>query len=205
MSEISMETVRDALRENFFRCECFDNRADALSFLWSELRDAKTVGMGSSITLDQMEIPQRLCAMGKTVIRPEYLKPGENFREGLLDIFSADAYMCGANAITEEGHIVNIDGGGNRVAPLLFGPPKCVIVAGKNKLVEDQKTAIARIKNIVAPVNCKRKGLQTPCAQLGYCVDCKGPTRSCRATVILERPTRYTDLLVILINDELGL
>ena len=201
---VTMESVQDALRKNFFRCECFSGRAEAMAFIEEETAAAQTVGMGSSVTLETLEAADRMKALGKTVIRPEDLPPGENFREWLRSVFYADVFLSGINAVTAEGHIINTDGAGNRVAPLIFGPPKCILVAGKNKLAADRAAGLARIKE-AAPLNCQRKGIQAPCATLGYCVDCRGQARSCRATVIWERPARFTEMLVVLIDEDLGL
>jgi hypothetical protein len=102
------------------------------------------------------------------------------------------------------GELVNIDGAGNRVNGTIFGPGKVIVVAGYNKIVEDVQEAIKRTKNVAAPMNAKRANLDVPCAKLGRCVDCNSPNRICRVVVIHERKPMLTNILIILVGEELG-
>ena len=107
---------------------------------------------------------------------------------------SSDVYITSANAITLSGEIVNIDGACNRISAMGFGPKEVIILAGRNKIVQDVSAGIARIKNEAAPLNARRLGLDLPCAKLGRCVECDSPQRICRGTLILERrplPHKY--------------
>ena len=108
------------------------------------------------------------------------------------------------NAITMNGELVNIDGAGNRVNSTTFGPGKVIIVAGYNKIVEDVQEAVKRIKNVAAPINARRLNIDVPCAKLGKCVDCDSPNRICRVVMIHERRPSFTDMLIILVGEELG-
>ena len=105
----------------------------------------------------------------------------------------------------EHGKIVNIDRAGNRVAGMIFGAPRVILVVGRNKIVKNLEEALYRIKNIIAPEHAKRKGMKTPCADSGHCIDCDNPERLCNVTAILEKRPAYTDFSVILINKDLGL
>jgi hypothetical protein len=117
---------------------------------------------------------------------------------------TSDLFLSSVNAITMDGELVNIDGMGNRVNATNFGPKKVILVAGYNKIVEDVQEAIKRIKNVTAPMNARRLNLEVPCAKLGKCADCNSPNRMCRIVVILEWKPTWTDMLVILVGEELG-
>ena len=116
-----------------------------------------------------------------------------------------DVFLTSANAITEEGVIVNLDGGGNRVASTCSGPKRVILVAGLNKLVGTTDDAISRARNKVAPINAVRKSLKTPCAETGVCIDCDSPVRVCAALLILlKKPRDIEEFTVILVNEDLG-
>jgi len=117
---------------------------------------------------------------------------------------SCDLFLSSSNAVTMNGELVNIDGAGNRVNSITYGPGKVILVSGYNKLVDDVQDAIKRIKNVVTPMNARRLKIDVPCAKTGKCSDCNSPQRMCRAMVILERKPLLTDILVILVGEELG-
>jgi hypothetical protein len=117
---------------------------------------------------------------------------------------TSDLFLSSVNAVTMNGELVNIDGMGNRVNATNFGPKQVILVAGYNKIVADVESAIKRIKNVTAPMNAARLNLDVPCAKLGKCVDCNSPNRMCRIVVIHEWKPTWTDILVILVREELG-
>ena len=117
----------------------------------------------------------------------------------------ADLFLLSANALTEDGVIVNIDGTGNRVAASIYGPKRVLYVVGRNKLVAGGvMEAIRRAKKTASPPNCRRLGKKTPCAELGVCADCDSPDRICKVTAIFERPPTHTPTKVILVDEDLG-
>jgi hypothetical protein len=120
-------------------------------------------------------------------------------------IFSCDVLVAGANAVTEDGKLVNVDAVGNRVASMVFGPRKVFIIAGKNKIVKNVDEALHRIKNIVAPFHARTKGFATPCARTGKCSDCNAPKRICNVISIMEKRPWRTEISVILVDEDLGL
>jgi hypothetical protein len=117
---------------------------------------------------------------------------------------TSDLFLGSVNAVTMNGELVNIDGAGNRVNATVFGPGKVILVAGYNKIVEDVQEAVKRVRNVAAPMNAKRLDVDVPCAKLGKCVDCSSPNRICRVVVIHERRPLLTDMLIILVGEELG-
>ncbi len=120
------------------------------------------------------------------------------------DALSADFYFMSANAITAGGELVNIDGTGNRVAALIYGPRNVVIMAGMNKVVPSVEEAVSRVHNTATPMNCRRLGRNTPCAATGVCADCISPDCICNQVVITRRSGIPGRIKVILIGEELG-
>jgi L-lactate utilization protein LutB len=116
----------------------------------------------------------------------------------------AEYFVTGSNAVTDDGKIVNIDGMGNRLAGLCFGPEKVILVIGRNKIVHDVDAAIRRVKNVAAPMNARRFKAATPCAKTAACSDCDSPERICNLTLIIEKQRQPGRMTVILVNEDLG-
>jgi len=164
-----------------------------------------TVGWGGSLTMQACDTIQFLKENNYRCLDRAEAKTAEEREKILREHFSADAYFCGINAITMEGEIVQLDGNGNRVAAMIFGPQRVILLAGMNKIVDDFEAAIKRIKKI-SPMNAKRLDLNTPCAETGYCIDCKSSRRICESYGIITDSSRRKDRFhVILIGEELGL
>lgn len=125
----------------------------------------------------------------------------ERRRQALL----SDLFITGSNAVTEKGHLVNLDMIGNRVAALTFGPRAVIVMVGRNKIVPDLAAAMDRIKGFAAPANAIRLDKKTPCASTGRCQDCNAPDRICNNWTITEKSFPKRRIKVILINQDLGL
>lgn len=121
-------------------------------------------------------------------------------RQGML----ADFMIASANAITLDGRLVNLDGSGNRVAAMAFGPRKVVLVMGINKVAPDLESAMARVKHYTAPINARRINYNTPCAQNGLCADCRAPQRICNIWSIIEGQMVQRRIHVKLVGENLG-
>ena len=117
---------------------------------------------------------------------------------------TCDLFVSGSNAVTLEGDVVNVDGNGNRVAALTFGPHKTVVVVGANKVARDIDEALARIETVASPMNNKRLDKPNPCVKTGTCEDCRGEGRICRAYQILRRKPFLSDFTVIVVGESLG-
>lgn len=125
-------------------------------------------------------------------------------REGLLAAYDADIFLSSANAITNDGIMVNIDGNSNRVSCIAQGPKKVVFIVGMNKVCSDLDEAMKRARNVAAPVNAQRFDIKTPCKETGKCFDCKSPDTIC-CQFLITRYSRHADRIhVILVNDTLG-
>ena len=204
IEERAKKTI-DKLVAHDFKAVYVKSKAEAVEEIWKHVTPNQTVGVGGSITIRDLGILERLEAQSHTIF--DHWKPGISKEESLKirkTQQSCDVFLTSANAITLNGEIVNIDGFCNRIAAMTFGPGEVIIVAGKNKIVKDLPEAIARIKDFVAPMNAKRFGADTPCAKTGRCVDCDSPQRICRGTLILERRPFGTDILVMIVMEDLG-
>ena len=122
----------------------------------------------------------------------------------MLAAYDADVFLASANAITEDGVMVNLDGNANRVSAMAFGPKKLVLIVGMNKVCPDLDSAMKRARTVAAPINAQRFGLSTPCSKTGSCMDCKSPDTIC-CQMLITRFSRHPGRIhVILVNDMLG-
>lgn len=128
----------------------------------------------------------------------------EDKRAAMLMAYDADVFLASANAMTEDGVIVNIDGNSNRVSAIAQGPKKVVFIVGMNKICDDVDGAMKRARNVAAPINAQRFGLDTPCSKTGSCMNCKSPDTIC-CQILITRFSRHAGRIhVILVNDNLG-
>ena len=121
-----------------------------------------------------------------------------------LRAYDADVFLASANAMTEDGEIVNIDGNSNRVSAIAYGPKKVLFIVGMNKICDDLDGAMKRARNVAAPINAQRFGLSTPCAKTGSCFNCKSPDTICCQFLITRFSRHEGRIHVILVNDNLG-
>lgn len=173
----------------------------AFSFVASD----STVSFGGSMTLEETGLLAALRQKDDIHLldRAAAANPQET-RQMFEKSFSADTYFMSTNAITLEGELVNIDGNGNRVAALIFGPKQVVILAGMNKVCTDLTDAYHRVKNVASPANCIRLNRKTPCSATGACGDCYSPDCICSQTVITRRSGTPGRIKVILIGGSYG-
>ena len=181
-------------------------KEEAIQEIWKQITPGQRIGVGGSLTVRELGILEKLEREGYTIY--DHWKPGlskENNFEIRKSQMTSDLFLSSSNAITLNGELVNIDGFGNRVNSTNFGPGKVILVTGYNKIVDDVQEGIKRIKNVAAPLNARRLNIDVPCAKVGRCVDCNSPNRICRVIVIHERKPFQTDILIILVGEELGL
>ena len=125
-------------------------------------------------------------------------------RAAMLAAYDADVFLSSANAMTEDGMMVNIDGNANRVSAIAQGPKKVIFIVGMNKICDDLDGAMKRARNVAAPINAQRFGLNTPCTKTGACMDCKSPDTICCQFLITRFSRHAGRIHVILVNDSLG-
>lgn len=190
-----------------------EDRAEAREVVLSMIPKGAVVGYGDSLTLRQIGVVDALERGSYAFLNP--WKPGNTVEENIRlkrRALTSDVFVTGTNALTLDGKIVNVDGHGNRVAAMLFGPDAVIVVVGINKVVRDLDEAMERIRHQAAPLNVARHtefDPMPPCGITGACSDCSSPWRICNKTVIIERQyanDRYDPVLsVIIVGEELGL
>ena len=196
--------IKRLQRNNMAGFQVQDKR-ELLELLRRLIADRTTVGCGDSVTLEQMGVFEDLRKRDVDFFDkfdPSLTK--EEKRKIYLKNFSADTFITGANAITMDGKIFNIDGNGSRVAPMLYGPEQVIVVAGTNKITEAVETAVKRARQIAAPLDAKRLNKSTPCVTLGRCIDCGHRERICNDFVLIAGQFIKDRIKVILVNEELG-
>lgn len=193
-----------ALKKNGFQTFFFATRRDACEKVLSLIPLNAVVGVGGSITIREINLIDSLSARGNTVVQHWLPPPGEDSVTTARKELGSDIFLTSSNAVTEDGKLINIDGTGNRVAAMIFGPRKVIVITGINKIVKDVAEGIQRVKNVAAPMNARRLNRQTPCTVTGVCTDCDSKNRICRVTTIMERKPNETDVTVILVGEELG-
>jgi len=199
------ERVAEALRRNDFDAVYCKSAAEAAEEVLRLVPENGTVGLGGSWTVKELGVVEKLKARGNIIL--DHGAPGLENEERVRirrAQLTADAFLTGSNAVTMDGRLVNTDGSGNRVAAMIFGPGKVIVVAGVNKIVRDVEEAEERIRKTAAPINNKRLNLPNPCVKTGECMDCQGPTRICNVTTILHKRPKLTEMHVILVGEELG-
>lgn len=206
---LRLEAARAALAKNNFEVHIAADREAAAALVAETLLPAMapaSVSWGGSKTFIETGLYERLKTTPNLTVLDTYdpaLTDGEKLerrRQSLL----VDLFVTGTNAITENGHLVNLDMIGNRIAALTFGPRHVVVLAGRNKLVADLEGAWERIKAYAAPVNSMRLAMKTPCASTGFCQDCKSPQRICNTWTITEKSFPKGRVRIVLINEDLG-
>ena len=196
----------DALVRNGFDARYCPTGKDAAECIMATAAAAVSVGFGGSMSVAGLNVEARLRETGKVILN--HATPGLS-REERLEVMrgqlTCDLFLTGTNALTLSGELVNIDATGNRVAAMFFGPRTVIVVAGRNKLVDGTvQDAVMRVKNRATPPNSKRLNFRTPCAETGFCADCNAPDRLCRVTAVIDRKPRFTDLKVLVVNEDLG-
>jgi L-lactate utilization protein LutB len=204
--EKQVERTINALKKNNFEALFVPNSKTAFEEVMKRIPDGATVGIGGSVTLTQLGLQEALEKRGIHLIWPFQQAKNEEERLRLIQkSFSADVFLSGTNAITEDGKLFNVDASGNRVGAMFIGPKKTIILAGVNKIVKDLETAERRVKEWVAPQNVKRLNRKTPCVETGVCSDCSSPDRICNIYVTLaKRPSRI-DIVILLVGEKLGI
>lgn len=217
------ERVVRNLKTRGINAQFTTSKEEACSAAMDMIPEGVTVANADSVTLLQVGILSALRKRGRNEIINPFVRDekgylvvqGKERDELMRKVFFSDVFITGTNAVTLDGKLINIDGYGNRVAPMIFGPRKVIIVTGANKIVRTLDEAIQRIKGICAPQNAIRHGtkhhrtefMELPCAKTGICADCNHPWRICRYTTIIEgvmEPERGR-INVILVREKLGI
>lgn len=207
--ELNLRELRQALAKNGFDVYPADSLEDAkrvvLEDILPELKP-KSVSWGGSMSLAASGLYEHLRDCGEYEVLDTWDKslPDAEKHELRRRALLTDCFFCSTNAVTLEGHLVNLDMIGNRTGAITFGPKNVIILLSRNKLVPDLERAMARIKEYVAPVNTMRLDMKTPCVKTGYCMDCDSPQRICNVWTITEKSFPKGRIKIVLINDDMG-
>ena len=223
MNEFMSEVVRaklartaKALESNNFEVYTVNDRAGARERVKALLKEGDVIAVGGSETLDECDI--------LSLIRQDKYSFIDRYEEGItkseiarrhVQSFGADVYISSSNAVTENGELYNVDGNGNRIAAIAFGPKNVIIIVGYNKIVKNLSEAVKRVKSCAAPANCKRLSMSTYCSQAGECKSlaqgksgvtdgCDSDGRICCDYLISSYQRRKGRIKVILVKESLG-
>jgi len=199
------------------------SKEEALPIVIDMIPAGATVGTADSVTLLQVGVLSEIKKRGRNKIINPFVRDEEGHfvvdeeeRDTLKrKVFFTDVYVIGTNAVTLDGKLVNTDAGGNRVAAMIFGPKKVIIVVGANKIVKDLDSAFKRIREVCAPVNAARHAikhnrpafLELPCVKTGTCTDCNSPVRICHHTTVTDGVAERWrgHINVVIIGESLGI
>ena len=177
------------------------DKDEALKIALELIPEGTSVTMGGAMSAHEIGLVEALKEGNYQFIdRDEY----EDKRAAMLMAYDADVFLTSANAMTEDGVLINIDGNANRVSAIAQGPRKVIVIAGMNKVCSDVDGAMKRARNVAAPINAQRFGLSTPCSKTGACMNCKSPDTICCQFLITRYSKHAGRIHVILVNDFLG-
>lgn len=205
-NEIRANTIiRNLEKRNMEGVYCA-TREDALKQALSYMEKGSVVSWGGSMSIEEIGLMDAVRNGDYEIIDRDTAKDYDERREIFSKIVLSDYFLMSTNAITLDGELINIDGTGNRVGPLCFGPKHVIMIVGMNKVVSSVEDGVARVRNIAAPPNCIRLGLETPCSLTGRCADCYGDTCICSDIVVTRRQSAAMRgrIKVILVGENIG-
>lgn len=202
---LKVKRTIENLKKNNMQGIYIERKEELFGLLDSLLSEGNTINVGGSMTLFETGVIDYLRS-GKYDFQDRYA-PGltpEGVREVFIKAFSADAYICSTNALTEDGELYNVDGNSNRVAAMVYGPKSVIVIVGYNKLVKDLDEAKKRVESISAPANATRLNCKTPCTFTGECGHCKSEGRICCNYVVMAYQRHKDRIKVIIVGESLG-
>ena len=205
---LAEKMLKNLKRRNFEAIYC-PTAAEAVERVSAMIPDGSSVSWGGSMTIRDMGLTEALHKRNLRLLDRDLAADRDEAQRIYREAFSADFYLTSANAISEDGQLVNIDGTGNRVAALCYGPKRVIVVAGMNKVAKTVEDALSRARNIAAPVNMQRINAvmshrETPCSYTGSCADCVSEDSICAQIVTTRLCKPAGKITVILVNEELG-
>ena len=200
-NELLAQTVIKGLKSRNMTGYYAASKEEAKQIALSLIPEGSSVTMGGGMSVHEIGLVNALKEGNYNFIdRDAY----EDKRAAMLAAYDADVFLSSSNAITQDGILVNIDGNANRVSAIAQGPKKVVMIVGMNKVCDDWDGAMKRARNVAAPINTQRFGLNTPCTKTGTCMDCKSPDTICCQFLITRFSRHAGRIHVILVNDNLG-
>ena len=207
-NEMKMTETMENLRDNDFEVITCSSSEEAKEEILDLINEDSLIGVGGSVTIRELNILEELKSRDVEVAdhwkAHEKGKSAEEVRKIREKHLNSDVFLTSTNALTKTGKLVNIDGTGQRVAAMIYGPEKVILPVGINKICDDLHEGVDRARNIAAPMNAKRLDLDTPCVETGECEDCESEDRICKVTTILDRRPHDTEITIVLIDETLG-
>ncbi|KZL94259.1 lactate utilization protein [Clostridium magnum] len=205
VEEQKIKRTMENLEKNNIEAYFVEDNSELIEKISELVKEGDTVSVGGSMTLFETGVIEFL-RKGDFNYLDRYAEglKGDDLKDIYRKTFSADAYFVSSNAVTEKGELYNVDGNGNRVAAMIYGPDNVIVIVGVNKIVRDVQEAIARNREYAAPANAKRLNRETPCAKIGYCMDCNSKERICNDYVLIRRQGQKGRIKVIIVGKELG-
>lgn len=197
--------IVSALKKRHFEAFYFESKQEAAQKLLSLIPQTDVVSWGGSQTLNELELPSLLQQRNYKVIDRNSAKSTEEREELSRKALLCDSYILSSNALTEDGQLFNIDGNGNRLGALIYGPKKVFVVVGMNKIVKTLEDAVSRVRNYAAPANHQRFSGDAPCVKTGLCANCLSKDSICAQMVTTRLCRPEGRITVILVGETLGL
>ena len=203
--KIKQDGMIKAFEQNNMQITFVDNFEQLHNYLKKYLCNHKTVALGGSMTLFETGVID-LIHQSDVLLHDRYQEglEREQMQEIFRKAFTSDLFITSTNALTTNGCLYNVDGNGNRVAAMIYGPKEVIVIAGKNKIFDSEEEAINHIKTISAPANAVRLNKKTPCAKTGECKNCLSADRICSSYVKLGYQVNADRIKVIIVNEDLG-
>ena len=200
---LAQTIIKNLKRRHIEGCYCA-TAEEAVKKVSELIADGSSVTWGGTMTVRDLGIPQYLKDRGTLeVLDRDLAETPKDKQDIYLKAFSADVYLSSANAISEDGVIVNIDGNGNRVAAITWGPKKVIFVIGLNKVAQNVEAALARARSTASPINAARFDINTPCHTDGVCHNCNSPECICNYVHFLRNSPQGRHV-VVLVGETLG-
>ena len=181
-----------------------ETKEEALKKALELIPEGSSLSWGGSMTIAEIGLKEAVCSAHYKVYNRDAAKNPEEKRAAELAAYDCDFFLTSANAVTEDGEMINVDGFANRVSAIAAGPRTVLVIAGMNKVVKSLEDAYSRARNEAAPINTQRFGLDTPCSKNGMCYDCKSPDTICCQILITRFSKIKGRIKVILVDEALG-
>lgn len=203
--EERIQRTMSALERNNMKAYYAESRDELFDIVRGLVKNDKLITAGGSVTLEESGVKQLLMTEFKGVYldRSEGKTP-EEVEDILHKAFVSDTFLASSNAVTEDGELYNVDGRGNRVSAMIYGPTQVVLIVGVNKIVRDMEEAVCRVEQVAAPKNTRRLNSGTPCEITGSCTHCRSRGRICCSYVRMAQQRVKDRIKVIIVNESLG-
>lgn len=191
--------------KNRIKLSYFEDTKAFYKYIDNLIKPKQTVGVGDSISFEEIGLYDYLRNLDINFLDKYNKELTKEEKKALyINNFNSDIFFSGINALSSEGKIYNLDGNGSRVAPIIYGPKKVILVCGINKLVKSEKEALDRIKLKAAPLDAIRLNKKTSCVKTKICMDCKSPDKICNYMTVIQGQFDSDRIEILLINRELG-